>query len=71
MTTLPNVAEWMKRGCNPEDEHAPPIAELQSLERDGLIASVQRFGGTPTWVLTSEGMYEVERVLAVRYREDS
>ncbi|HEX6956292.1 MAG TPA: hypothetical protein VF156_15565 [Agromyces sp.] len=66
--TLLNVAAWMERGCKPDDEHAPSIGQLQALERDDLLARIERFGGPPLWTLTGQGLYERDRLLAARYR---
>lgn len=68
-TTLLNLVAWLERGGKPDDEHAPTIEELQAFERGDLIARVDRFGQPPLWSLTSDGIYERDRLLAARYPE--
>ncbi len=71
MTTILNVAEWIDRGANPDDEHAPPLEVLDALERDDQLVRVESFGGKlPTCVLSTRGRYEADRIFAVRYRVD-
>lgn len=68
-TTVLNLVAWIDRGGKPDDEHAPTAQELQRFEADDLIAAFHRFGRPPLWSITSYGLYERDRLAAIRYRE--
>jgi len=63
---------WVDQGCA-VNELSPPVADLDELERDGLLwfvdtSTAGRAQGT--WHLTAKGNYELRRLEAVEEARD-